>query len=198
MAVHAKRLVVLASGSGTNLQALLDAEDLGGDIVAVVSDRSAARALDRARQHRVPACAVALGRDRAAWERELVAAVAGYAPDLVVLAGFMRILSADFVERWPVVNIHPSLLPAFPGAHAVDDALRWGVKVTGVTVHFVDEQVDHGPIIAQEALAVAPEDTPATLHGRIQQIEHRLLPEVVRAWCADRIRTAARIVTIEP
>jgi len=191
-----KRLVVLASGSGTNLQALLDASDLGGDVVAVVSDRARARALDRARERGVAAATVVLGPDRRAWEAELIDEVARHDPDLVILAGFMRILSAAFVDRWPVVNVHPSLLPAFPGASAIEDALGWGVKLVGATVHFVDEHVDHGPIIAQEAVAVRDDDTADTLHARVQAVEHRLLPDAVRAFCAGRLKTDGRHVRI--
>jgi phosphoribosylglycinamide formyltransferase 1 len=194
--VSCKRLVVLASGSGTNLQALLDAADLGGDIVAVVSDKAGARALDRARERGVAAAAVVMGADRQAWEAELTEEVARYDPDLVILAGFMRILSGSFVNRWPVVNVHPSLLPAFPGARAIDEALAWGVKVVGVTVHFVDEEVDHGPIVAQEAVAVRDDDTVASLHARVQAVEHRLLPDVVRAFCDGQLKIEGRHVRI--
>jgi phosphoribosylglycinamide formyltransferase-1 len=165
-------------------------------VVAVVSDRARARALDRAREHGVAAAAVVLGSDRRAWEAELIDEVARHDPDLVILAGFMRILSAAFVDRWPVVNVHPSLLPAFPGASAIEDALGWGVKLVGATVHFVDEQVDHGPIIAQEAVAVRDDDTADTLHARVQAVEHRLLPEAVRAFCAGRLKTDGRHVRI--
>ncbi len=195
--MHRKRLVVLASGSGTNLQALLDAPDLGGDIVAVLSDRIGARALDRARGRGIAAEAVELGTDRTAWESALCGRVTAHAPDMVILAGFMRVLSGDFVQRWPVLNVHPSLLPAFPGAHAVDEALDWGVKVAGVTVHYVDELVDHGPIIAQEAVTVRDDDTSATLHARMQQVEHRLLPQVVRALCEGRVQRNGRHVRIQ-
>lgn len=191
-----KRLVVLASGSGTNLQALLDAVDLGGEVVAVVSDKAGARALDRARERGVTTAAVVLVADRRAWEAELIQEVARHDPDLVILAGFMRILSGSFVNRWPVINVHPSLLPAFPGARAIDEALAWGVKLVGVTVHFVDEQVDHGPIIAQEAVAVHPDDTAASLHARVQAVEHRLLPDVVRAFCDGQLKIEGRHVRI--
>lgn len=194
----AKRLVVLASGAGSNLQALLDAPDLGGRVVGVVSDRHGAGALDRARTHGVPGDLVELGDDRAAWESRLCARIDAHRPDLVVLAGFMRVLSGGVVNRWPMINVHPSLLPAFPGAHAVDEALAWGVKVTGVTVHHVDELVDHGPIIAQEPVRVHDDDTAATLHARIQRVEHRLLPEVVRAFCAGRLHRDGRHVRMEP
>jgi phosphoribosylglycinamide formyltransferase-1 len=196
--VHSKRLVVLASGSGTNLQALLDAPDLGGDVVGVVSDRPGARALERAAARGAQTATVPLDGDRVAWEATLTDRVAALRPDLVVLAGFMRVLSGAFVHRWPVVNIHPSLLPAFPGANAVEDALAWGVKVTGVTVHFVDELVDHGPIVAQEAVAVHPGDTAASLHVRLQKVEHQLLPDVVRDWCAGRLIRDGRHVRTQP
>ena len=189
-----KRLVVLASGSGTNLQALLDAPDLGGDVVAVVSDKPAAGALERARAHDIAAAAVVLGGDRPAWEAELADTVAAHDPDLVILAGFMRVLSGKFVHRWPVINVHPSLLPAFPGAHAIRDALAWGVKLVGATVHFVDEQVDHGPIIAQQAVAVREDDTVGSLHARVQVVEHRLLPDAVRAFCAGTLQIDGRHV----
>lgn len=193
-----KALVVLISGSGTNLQALLDAHDLGGDVRLVASDRPEATGLERAERAGVPAAAVAPRDhpDRAAWETALEQTVADAAPDLVVLAGFMRILSPRFVGRWPLLNVHPSLLPAFPGAHAVEEALAWGVKRTGVTVHFVDEQVDHGPVVAQEAVVVEPDDTPETLHERLHAVEHRLLPEAVRLFCQDRLTLEGRHVRI--
>lgn len=189
---------MLISGSGSNLQALLDAADLGGAIVLVASDNPAAGGLARARAAGVPTAAVAVADhpDRATWEGALADVVAGAAPDLVVLAGFMKILSAAFVGRWPVLNVHPSLLPAFAGAHAPADALAWGVKVSGVTVHFVDEQVDHGPIVAQEAVEVRSDDTEATLHARIQAVEHRLLPAVVAAVCRGCVTVAGRHVTV--
>lgn len=184
-----KQLVVLVSGAGSNLQALLDHDGLGGRITRVVADRSDAGGLERARARGVDTVAVAPPDypDRPTWEEALTAAVAEAAPDLVVLAGFMRILSPQFVQRWPILNVHPSLLPAFPGARAVTDALAWGVKVSGVTVHFVDEEVDHGPIVAQEAVAVRPEDTATSLHARIQTVEHQLLPACVALFCHDRL-----------
>jgi phosphoribosylglycinamide formyltransferase 1 len=194
----AARVVVLISGSGSNLQALLDAEDLGGEIVLVASDKPEATGLDRARRAGVPTVAVAPGDhpDRPAWEAALAAAVAHAEPDLVVLAGFMKILSGAFVTRWPTINVHPSLLPAFAGGRAVDEALAWGAKITGCTVHFVDEEVDHGPIISQAAVDIAPEDDRASLHAKIQRLEHRLLPEAVRLFCAGRLSVDDRIVRI--
>jgi phosphoribosylglycinamide formyltransferase 1 len=196
--------VVLVSGSGSNLQALLDAParglDLAGDVVLVVSDRPGAGGLDRAAAAGIPAAVVAMAdhTDRPAWESALVDVVAAARPDLVVLAGFMRILSAAFVGRFRTVNVHPSLLPAFPGAHAPAEAVAWGVKLSGCTVHLVDEQVDHGPILAQAAVPVEPDDTAATLHARIQVLEHRLLPEAVAALCAGRVVVDGRRVTVHP
>lgn len=195
-----KRVVVLASGAGSNLQALLDDAELGALVVKVVADRPGAGALERAASAGVASALVQPKDypDRPAWEAALRAEVAAAEPDLVVLAGFMRILSPAFVQRWPTMNVHPSLLPAFPGVHAVEEALAWGVKVTGATVHFVDEQVDHGPIIAQEAVEVRPDDTAESLHARIQAVEHRLLPSSVALFCRDRLEVVGRYVRIRP
>jgi phosphoribosylglycinamide formyltransferase-1 len=173
---------VLVSGEGTNLQALLDA---GLPVVAVASNRSSAPALTRA------SCATAAFEladfpDRPARD----AAMAGWLEEqgvrLVVLAGYMHLLTPAFLERFPnaVVNVHPSLLPQFPGAHAVEEQLAAGVAESGATVHLVDEGVDSGPVLAQERVPVLAGDTPETLHERIKSVEHRLLPEVVRELCA--------------
>jgi phosphoribosylglycinamide formyltransferase-1 len=177
---------VLASGSGSTLQALLDAVTdpaYGADVVAVGTDRPGARALERAVVAGVPTFTVPLeaGSDRAAWNAALGDAVAGQAPDLVVCAGFMRILSRDFLSRFPlrVVNTHPALLPAFPGARAVAEALAYGVRVSGVTVHFVDEGVDTGPVIAQAPVPVLDGDDEAALQSRIQEVERPLYVEAV-------------------
>ena len=177
---------MLASGSGSTLQALLDAgrdPAYGAQVVTVGSDRPQARALDRARAAGVPAVALALADhpDRAAWNVALADAVEAAQPDLVVLAGFMRILGPGFLSRFPgrVVNTHPALLPAFPGAHAVADALAYGVKVSGVTVHLVDEGVDTGPVVAQAAVPVQEGDDEAALQSRIQEVERPLYVETV-------------------
>ncbi|MFO8074951.1 MAG: phosphoribosylglycinamide formyltransferase [Egibacteraceae bacterium] len=195
-----KRVVVLASGSGSNLQALLDHPDTSGVVCGVLTDRPGAGALERAAGAGIDAGVVAFGDfdERAAWAEALAEATAALRPDLVVLAGFMRILPGAFVERWPTLNVHPSLLPAFPGAHAVEAALDWGVKVTGCTVHLVDEEVDHGPIVAQACVAVEEGDDVAALHARIQAVEHRLLPEAVALFCADRLSADGRHVRIQP
>ena len=191
-----KRIIVLASGAGSNAQAVLDRADL--DVVAVVTDVPGAGVVARAEAAGVETVCVDRGgySDRAAWEAALIAAVDARQPDVVVLAGFMRILSGEFVRRWPILNVHPSLLPAFPGAHAVEDALAHGVKVTGVTVHFVVEEVDAGPIVAQEAIDVLPGDTPETLHERMKAVEHRLLPDAIALFCSDRLQVAGRHVRI--
>jgi phosphoribosylglycinamide formyltransferase-1 len=180
------RLVVLASGEGRTLQAVLDAAaapSFGAGVVAVGTDRDGARALERARAVGVETFTVrpADHPDRPAWDRALAAELQRRSPDLVVCAGFMRILGRPVLEAFPqrVVNTHPSLLPAFPGAHAVADALAYGVKVTGVTVHLVDEGVDTGPVVAQAAVPVEPGDTEATLHARIQDVEQPLYVEAV-------------------
>ena len=197
------RLVVLASGSGTTLQALLDAardDAYGARVVAVGSDRPGARALERARAAGVPAAVVALADfdDRAAWDAALAEAVAGFGPDLVVLAGFMRILGPGFLSRFPgrVVNTHPALLPAFPGAHAVADALAYGVKVSGVTVHLVDEGVDTGPVVAQAAVPVLDGDDEAALQSRIQDVERPLYVDAVGRLARGGWTVEGRTVTI--
>ena len=175
-------IAVLVSGEGTNLQALIDAEL---PIAAVASNRKEARALDRARTAGIPTATFALDCYANREERDLVMATWLEENDveLVVLAGYMHLLTAPFLERFPdrILNVHPSLLPEFPGAHAIDDALAAGVDATGVTVHFVDEGLDSGPVIRQEAVPLEPR---ATLVKRIRAVEHRLLPEVVRELCA--------------
>lgn len=174
---------VLASGAGTNLQALLD-EDL--PIVAVASDNPQARALDRAVGAGIDAGAFPIVEfdNREQRDAELAGWLADRGVGLVVLTGYMQLLTAPFLERFAgrVLNVHPSLLPAFPGAHAVADALAHGVKVTGATVHFVDAGIDTGPIVLQEAVEVRAEDTVDSLHTRIQDVEHRLLPHAVRLF----------------
>ena len=176
------RIVVLASGSGTLLQSLLDST-IGGHVVAVGSDVSDAQAILRAENSSVPTFVIKPDSfaTRADWDTALLNAVRAFSPDWVVSAGFMRILAADFVAAFPgrIINTHPALLPSFPGAHGVRDALRYGVKVTGCTVHVVDEGVDTGPIIAQRAVEILPHDTEASLHERIKAVERELLVQTL-------------------
>lgn len=189
------RVVVLASGSGSNLQALLDHGD-PVEVVRVVVDHPRAGALDRAAAAGIPGEVVSFAAydDRGAWERDLLAAVAAGEPAVVVLAGFMRLLGPDAVRRWPMLNVHPSLLPAFPGPRAVEQAMAHGVKVTGATVHFVDEGVDSGPIVAQAPVTVAADDTVESLHARIQAVEHELLAPCVAWQVTDRLQVDGRRV----
>lgn len=194
------RIAVLASGSGTNLQALLDDDYVGRRIALVAADRADAYALERARARSVEAVILdpTEHSDRDAYGRALVDLLRSRSIDLVVMAGFMRVLSAEAVQAFEgrLLNVHPSLLPAFPGAHAVADALAWGVRVTGVTVHLVDEEVDHGPIVLQEAVEIRPGDDRETLEARIHEAEHRLLPRAVRALAEGRLRVEGRAVVI--
>jgi phosphoribosylglycinamide formyltransferase 1 len=196
------RVAVLVSGSGTNLQALLDDPAIGPTIQLVVSDRPDVKALERARDRRVTTVVVEPKgfADRAAYTEALRDVLVGRGIDTVVLAGFMTILSGSFFAAFPdrVLNVHPALLPSFPGAHAVRDALTWGVKTTGVTVHLVDEEVDHGPIVLQEAIEVHEGDDWDSLEVRIQDAEHRLLPSAVRALLEGRLHVDGRFVTMEP
>ncbi|MCU1641880.1 MAG: phosphoribosylglycinamide formyltransferase [Nocardia sp.] len=178
---------MLASGTGSLLRSLLEAArkpDYPARVVAVGLDRDCAAA-DHAEAFDISSFMVELSdfEDRAAWDQALTEIVDAFAPDLVVSAGFMKILGPRFLERFGgrIINTHPALLPAFPGAHGVRDALAYGVRVTGSTVHLVDSGIDTGAILAQEAVAVLPSDDEATLHERIKVVERRLLAEVVAA-----------------
>ncbi|MGW2597812.1 phosphoribosylglycinamide formyltransferase [Streptomyces klenkii] len=199
------RLVVLVSGSGTNLQALLDAiaADPGGygaRVVAVGADRDGIAGLERAERAGIPTfvCRVQDHPVREAWDRALAEATAAYEPDLVVSAGFMKIVGKEFLARYGgrIVNTHPALLPSFPGAHGVRDALAYGVKVTGCTVHFVDDGVDTGPIIAQGVVEVRDEDDESALHERIKEVERELLVDVVGRLARNGYRIEGRKVRI--
>lgn len=187
------RLVVLVSGAGTLLQALLDAQADGrleARVVAVGSDRPGVAGLERAAAAGVPSFVHPLvkGADRAAWDRELTGLVAEYQPDLVVSAGFMKLFGAAFLDRFGdrTINTHPALLPAFPGMHAVADALAAGVEVTGATVFGVDAGIDSGEILAQEPVPVLPGDDVETLHERIKIVERRLLVDTVNQLSRGR------------
>ncbi|WP_406172853.1 phosphoribosylglycinamide formyltransferase [Streptomyces sp. NBC_00996] len=203
----AKRLVVLVSGSGTNLQALLDAiathgtEAYGAEIVAVGADRDGIEGLARAERAGIPTFVhrVKDYDSRDEWDHALAEAVAAHEPDLVVSAGFMKIVGKEFLARFGgrFVNTHPALLPSFPGAHGVRDALAYGAKVTGCTVHFVDDGVDTGPIIAQGVVEVRNEDDENALHERIKEVERTLLVDVVGRLARNGYRIEGRKVVIQ-
>ncbi|GAA1354125.1 phosphoribosylglycinamide formyltransferase [Falsarthrobacter nasiphocae] len=186
------RIVVLVSGSGSNLQAIIDAVSKGRldvEIAAVGSDRPGILGLERAEAAGLPTFVVAPKdfESRAEWDAELTRQCAAHAPDMIVSAGFMRIVSGSFIDAvgGRYLNTHPALLPAFPGAHGVRDALAYGVKVTGCTVHWADEGVDTGPIIAQRAVEVRPDDTEESLHERIKVEEREMLVDVLRDLAAS-------------
>lgn len=197
------RVGVLVSGNGTNLQALLDAAAnhalAPATIAVVISNVGNAPALARAQRAGIPAVVVEHRSfaSREAFDRALAAQLQTHAVDLVVLAGFMRILSPWLVEQYPhrIINTHPSLLPAFAGKDAPAQAIAYGAKVSGVSIHFVDASLDGGPLIAQRAIAVEPDDTAPQLHQRIQVLEHALLPQVVRAIAQGTISVNHRRVT---
>ena len=184
------RLVVLASGAGTTLQAILDASrapDYPARVVAVGTDRTGTVAQERAEAFGIPSWTVTLGDhpDRPAFDEAVAACIAEHKPDLVVLAGYMKVLGPGVVRRFRIVNTHPSLLPAFPGGHAIRDALAYGVTVSGCTVHEVDEGVDTGPILAQAVVSVVPGDDEESLRARIQASERVLYVQTIRDLCSD-------------
>jgi phosphoribosylglycinamide formyltransferase-1 len=206
MSLAKLRVGVLVSGRGSNLTALLQAaydNAINAEVVVVVSNKSTARALERAESFGVPTAVVdhrVYGNDRVAFERAVHRELLEKKVELVVLAGFMRVLSPYFVGKWPtrIVNIHPSLLPSFPGLHAHRKALAAGVKVAGCTVHYVDEGTDTGPIIAQAAVPVLIGDTEETLGARVLAEEHRLLSEVIHWIATGRVHVKGRLVSLEP
>lgn len=195
------RIVVLVSGRGSNLQALLDASrepGFPGEVVGVLSDKMDAKGLDRARTAGVEARWVdPSGED---FEERLIREVESFQPGLICCAGYMRILSRDFVSRYSgkIINIHPALLPSFPGLHAQRKALRAGVRVSGCTVHFIDERVDTGPIIIQAAVPVLPDDDEDRLSERILAYEHRLYPKAVRLIAEGKVRMEGKRVQVAP
>lgn len=217
MNAPAFRLAVLASGSGTNLQAIIDqlhrrpAAPVRGaaagpviEVALVISDVPGARALERARAAGIPTAVFpnADYKTRAQHDLDMAAAIDAAEADLVILAGYMRLVSPEFVRRFPgrIINLHPAILPSFPGTTSISDAAHYGVKVTGVTVHFVDERLDSGPIIAQEPVRVEEGDTPESLAARIHAVEHQLLPATIRLIAAGRVRLplpGTRVVQVD-
>jgi phosphoribosylglycinamide formyltransferase-1 len=191
------RIGVLASGRGTNFEAIADAcarGEISGEIALVLSDVSDAPVLEKAKKRGISAefCAFS--------EREFAKKLEQAGVNLVALAGFMRILRGELLEKFGgrILNVHPSLLPAFRGLRAWEQALAAGARVTGVTVHFVDEKVDSGPIILQEAVPILPNDTPESLHARLQEVEHRLFPRAIQLFAEGRLKIRGRTVEILP
>lgn len=197
-----KRVAFLLSGRGSNfraLQAAIQAGNISAETAMVISNREEAPGLAYARSLGLPSRFVeSRGRAREDFDREVIETLQGVSTDIVCLAGFMRLLSACFVQAFPsrILNIHPSLLPAFPGLHAQKQALEWGVKITGCTVHFVDDKLDHGPIILQRSVPVLDSDDEESLSARILEQEHLVYPEALKLVCEDRVLIEGRRVAI--
>ncbi|MEA2108654.1 MAG: phosphoribosylglycinamide formyltransferase [Pseudomonadota bacterium] len=197
------RIGVLISGSGSNLQAIIDTVEKGkinGEIVLVISNDPEAYGLVRAANHQIPT-AVLVHTDypsREEYDRALVKSLEDAGVELVCLAGFMRVITPVFIGAFPgkIINIHPALLPAFPGTHGQGQTFDYGTRVAGCTVHFVDDQVDHGPIIIQAVVPVLPDDDEDSLSARILRCEHKIYPEAARLFCDNRLRIEGRKVKI--
>jgi phosphoribosylglycinamide formyltransferase 1 len=196
-----RRVAILISGRGSNMAALIRAaaaQDFPAEIAVVISNRVDARGLEKAQASGVPTLVIEskpFGKDRAAFETALQAALDQHGVDLICLGGFMRLFTAEFVQHWygRMLNIHPSLLPSFPGLDPHGQALRAGVKISGATVHFVSPQTDAGPILMQGAVAVSDHDTAETLSERILEIEHRIYPDALRLLANDQVRLDGEI-----
>ncbi|HQP10259.1 MAG TPA: phosphoribosylglycinamide formyltransferase [Candidatus Omnitrophota bacterium] len=197
------KFAVFASGNGSNLQAIIDAVKAGeikAELALVFSDNRKALALKRAKEAGIPTL-VLVRKDYAtpqSYERDITIQLKGMGIDFIVLAGYMRILTPFFIKQYPsqIMNVHPSLLPSFKGAHGIKDAFTYGVKVTGVTIHLVDEKMDHGPIILQDSFRVAENETLESLEERIHQLEHRLYPRAVALYVDGRLKVSGRRVKI--
>ncbi len=192
------RIAVFASGGGTNLQAIIDANIETIEIALVFSNRPDAYALERAKKHNIPVCVIdhkSFG-EREDFDRAVIEAIEPYNVDLLVLAGYMRILSPVFVRAYKnkILNIHPALLPSFPGINSGRQALEYGVKYTGVTVHYVDEGVDTGPIILQEIVKIEDDDTEESLLEKIHSVEHRIYPEAIKLVSSGEVEIVGRRV----
>lgn len=199
------KIAVLVSGSGTNLQTLIEQlhqdKTSGIEIAVVISDRRKVYALTRAKRAGIPTHVVSTRNfeNRVDFDAEILKLIEHYAAELIVLAGFMKLFQPTFVRKYQnrIINVHPTLLPAFPGAHPVADTLAYGVKIAGVTVHFVDEGVDSGPIIAQSAVPVLDTDDEESLHNRIQIEEHKLYPKVIKWYAQGKLKVEGRKVRVE-
>ena len=186
------RIVIMASGSGSIAQAIIDAvgsQELKAEIVGVISDQPEAKVLERATNAGINALVIPISTNRSDWNQEIISGLDNLRPDLVVSAGFMRILSAECVSKFKIVNSHPALLPLFPGAHAVRDALAAGATKTGTTIHWVDSGVDTGQIIAQEEVEITAGDTEESLHERIKIIERRLYVATLQQLLNEFVRS---------
>ncbi len=198
------RVAVLASGGGTNLQSIIDAAEagtLGGELAIVISDRPKAYAIERAKKHGIKTALITKAEypTRDLYDKKLVEVLNENNINLVVLAGFMRIITKPLIEAFPlrIINIHPSLLPAFPGLNVQQKAIDYGVKFSGCTVHFIDEGVDTGPIIIQATVPVMDNDTAESLSSRILKEEHRIYPEAIRLFCQGRLEVNGRKVVVK-
>jgi len=196
-----KNIAVFVSGSGTNLQAIIDAKIKSANLAVVLSNKPDAYALERALKHNIPVEVVDHKEfdTREAFEAELTVRLKKYNVKLIVLAGFMRILTSFFVNNYKhrIINLHPALLPSFPGIHSAKQALDYGVKITGVTVHFVDDGVDTGPIILQSVVPIDDSDSEDSLLEKIHKEEHRIFPEAVKLFCEGRLSISGRKVIIK-
>lgn len=195
---------VLASGSGTDLQSIIDASEnnmIDAKVVVVISDNKEAFALSRAKKHHIPGVFVdATGKSRSAYDDEIDRILCKHEVELVVGAGYMRLLSTSFVKKWygKIINIHPALLPSFKGTNGQRDALEYGVKISGCTTHFMDTEMDHGPIILQAAIKIHPDDDRDSLANRILAVEHQILPRTVQLFAHNRLIIDDRKVIILP
>jgi len=197
------RIGVLASGSGTDLQSIIDASEkemINSKVIIVISDNKESFALKRALKHQIKASFVdAKGKNRDSFEKEINDLLIDCKVNLVVGAGFMKILSSHFVEKWysKIINIHPALLPSFKGTNGQGDALKYGVKISGCTTHFMDNEIDHGPIIIQAAVMILKDDDRETLAERILEVEHQILPRTIQLFEEDRLKIIGRKVKIK-
>ncbi|MBE3035731.1 MAG: phosphoribosylglycinamide formyltransferase [Candidatus Atribacteria bacterium] len=198
-----KRLAVLASGFGSNLQAIIDQApdlDINGEIVLVFSNNENAYALERAQKHGIKSASFNPGQfeSRQQYDKELLALLKNEKIDLIVMAGYLLLVGPETIREFSnrIINIHPALLPSFKGIHGIKDAFDYGVKVTGVTVHFVEEELDAGPIISQEAVIITEDDTIETLEEKIHKIEHKIYPLAVKYFCNGRLAINGRKVEI--
>jgi phosphoribosylglycinamide formyltransferase-1 len=198
------KIGVLVSGGGTDLQSIIDASEYGmidGEVVVVISDKKDAFALSRAKKHNIKSYFIdPKNKDKVSHEIEIDKILKKYSVDIVVGAGYMRVLTDSFVKKWygKLINIHPTLLPSFKGTNGQGDALNYGVKISGCTTHFMDNKMDHGPIIIQAAVKVLPNDDRDSLASRILEIEHQILPRTIQLFAEKRLKISGRKVEILP